>query len=981
MKRCMTRVLCLLMIVSMLLPMAPRVEASGYDKGYTGGMAGDDAGILARGVDISTWQGHDVDFKKIKSAGYSFVILRAGFATTKDDTFEENYTRAKAAGLDVGVYLYSYADNVEEARGEAAALKTWLSGKTLEYPVYYDLEEPTIHAPMSVETLSDIAMAFMDVMAEDGWLTGLYSCKSWLDAKLDTARLCARYECWMALYLSSGTSDKYDTYDGYCGMWQFSCSGSVDGIPGDVDMNVCFKDYPTICKKYGFNGYAATGETMILTGATFFPVLFYGTHMDITGRVTSTSGKLTSLTVGFYDERGQQVKAKTVEPKETTYELSNLDSAIKTQELAEGRYEYRITAVNGFERLVLYRQSVVVSRQGIRADDLTAPEELREGDDFRIGGKITSLTEITSVTLTVKQKNTPVLKAEATPGETTFDLLALVQEMKFNTLPMGEYTYTVEAATDKGKTTFLSQAFRVWVRSDPIVVTDLSLKTDYYPGDEIAITGTVTSSKSNLTDFVLEILDSKGETVAAAQAPTAARVIPLEPLSEKLDLSNLSIGIYTCRITAQNDAGPKTVVERNFFVRPDGVSLCQAVLPTRLVEGETFLFAGVLASDVTKLEFVSVTVSDPNGLVVFSDAAIPTGNSFDLAAFNDDLMLSRLPANDYTLRITAKNGHFDGAIYEKPLSIVESGDLIRWSEDYFDPTGLAYCSTATPGFWGELSSDTSPITDVTVSIVTAEEGRTMSVARLTPNRKTVQLDTLNEKLRFPALGVGSYRFVVTATNAMGTYEMLNAPFEVTNCMHTHVSTGNIYGASCTAEGAICDSRCLDCGEKIRCGSRVKCVDHVYRNGVCSTCGRAKFLTVTTQETKIIPENNGRIVIAAGENGKWYALGSDGAAVAIDAPDAAGKITVSAELLWTPEFQRDGSLILRNAYGKLLHFDSRVIAGRGVANTALQFSTNGLKMELCSARETPLWLCLNGGTFTLSEEQTFVAVFTYLPSEN
>ena len=99
------RSLCLLLCVVLVISLLPRLRASaGYTNGYEGGMAGDDNGIYAHGIDLSNWQGHEVDFNRIKEQGYSFVILRAGFATTEDDTFEANYTRAKSAGLDVGVY-------------------------------------------------------------------------------------------------------------------------------------------------------------------------------------------------------------------------------------------------------------------------------------------------------------------------------------------------------------------------------------------------------------------------------------------------------------------------------------------------------------------------------------------------------------------------------------------------------------------------------------------------------------------------------------------------------------------------------------------------------------------------------------------------------------------------------------------------------------------------------------------------------------
>ena len=98
---------------------------------------------MIRGIDVSKWQGN-INFQKVKDSGISFVIIRAGYGklpSQKDKCFEENYCKAKASGLDVGVYWYSYAMSVDEAREEAKACLSVIKGKQFEFPVYFDLEE------------------------------------------------------------------------------------------------------------------------------------------------------------------------------------------------------------------------------------------------------------------------------------------------------------------------------------------------------------------------------------------------------------------------------------------------------------------------------------------------------------------------------------------------------------------------------------------------------------------------------------------------------------------------------------------------------------------------------------------------------------------------------------------------------------------------------------------------------------------------
>lgn len=119
------------------------------------------SGSAVKCLDISTWQGY-VDFNKVKSAGYNYVILRAGFGreySQKDNTFERNYANAKAAGIKVGVYWFSYSTSPSDAYREANACLYCLNGKRLDMPVYYDLEyQPAMS--MSNSNYTQMALNF-----------------------------------------------------------------------------------------------------------------------------------------------------------------------------------------------------------------------------------------------------------------------------------------------------------------------------------------------------------------------------------------------------------------------------------------------------------------------------------------------------------------------------------------------------------------------------------------------------------------------------------------------------------------------------------------------------------------------------------------------------------------------------------------------------------------------------------------------------
>ena len=239
-----------------LIPVEKEVR-KGYDAGYTGGMAGSGS-IVAYGIDVSEHQGTGFNFQNLKNSGYSYVILRCGFVTRKDYRFEEYYAAAKAAGLNVGVYFYSYASTPAEASYEADRCLSYIQGKKFEYPVYFDFEDGCARS-YNGALAQQICNAFLSKIEAAGYLPGLYGYASWLDpnygAWVPTSSICSKWECWMANYYNgSPVNVKSANYPSTYGMYQYTSSNYVNGV-GPLDTNVCYKDYPSIVKTYHFNGY------------------------------------------------------------------------------------------------------------------------------------------------------------------------------------------------------------------------------------------------------------------------------------------------------------------------------------------------------------------------------------------------------------------------------------------------------------------------------------------------------------------------------------------------------------------------------------------------------------------------------------------------------------------------------------------------------------------------------------------------------
>lgn len=253
---------------------APAVLVTGYDRGYSDGKNGSGK-KMAIGLDVSEHQGADFNFKAAKKAGYDFVILRAGHKKWKDKYFEDNYAAAREAGLDIGVYFYSYAESVADVNKELALYLDYIEGKTFEYPVFFDFENGDTKTAInsSASTAKKMIYAMLDGLAQKGYLAGVYSYAAWGDHAYNGwladafDEIGKKYEVWMAVYgandgtLNLGNAIRYSTI---YGMHQYTSKNNTTGFySGNLDTNICFKDYPSIVKAYGFNGYEPLGADKV----------------------------------------------------------------------------------------------------------------------------------------------------------------------------------------------------------------------------------------------------------------------------------------------------------------------------------------------------------------------------------------------------------------------------------------------------------------------------------------------------------------------------------------------------------------------------------------------------------------------------------------------------------------------------------------------------------------------------------------------
>jgi GH25 family lysozyme M1 (1,4-beta-N-acetylmuramidase) len=206
-----------------------------------------------RYIDVSRYQGA-IDWAQVIAAGYKGAMLKTVSTNRKlskradglyiDPTFEENYRNAKAAGLDVGVYYYTYATSEAMADAELALLRQAVYGKELTLPVAVDVEENKLK-PMSTLDLTNLTAYALEQVERMGFYAQLYTYTGY-KYELDMARLSSRWDVWLADYTGKTPNVTFN-YNAH----QHTSKGAVPGISGNVDLNVTTLNYPRIIRKKG----------------------------------------------------------------------------------------------------------------------------------------------------------------------------------------------------------------------------------------------------------------------------------------------------------------------------------------------------------------------------------------------------------------------------------------------------------------------------------------------------------------------------------------------------------------------------------------------------------------------------------------------------------------------------------------------------------------------------------------------------------
>lgn len=192
-----------------------------------------------KGIDVSHFQGN-IDWNKVKG-NIDFAILRLGWIGnnnnhTLDTKFETYYNACKSTGIPIGIYVYNYCNSEDTVKSGAEWTVNQLKDKGIDLPIYIDMEDRSIEN-LGKDKLTSICIAFNTVIENAGYWAGVYANLNWYTNYLNKDTIKARYTTWVAHY---GISQ--DRYLGQYDMLQYSDTGKISGISGNVDMDIMYRD-------------------------------------------------------------------------------------------------------------------------------------------------------------------------------------------------------------------------------------------------------------------------------------------------------------------------------------------------------------------------------------------------------------------------------------------------------------------------------------------------------------------------------------------------------------------------------------------------------------------------------------------------------------------------------------------------------------------------------------------------------------------
>ena len=562
-------------------------------------------------------------------------------------------------------------------------------------------------------------------------------------------------------------------------------------------------NYTVVNQKFTVSSSStATDDSIKITNNATIPNIMVGKAVSIRGTVTSAKSNITKITVGVFDANNTLVTGNSASPNAKTYNVANMDAAVKFGNLKAGTYYYKVLVTNAAHKdYEAVNQKFIVSESGsstttdqIKMTNGVTIPNITAGKSVSIRGTVTSATSnITKLIVGIyREDGTSVTGRTIVPNAKSYDVSKIDPYVKFGGLSAGTYYYKV-LVTNATHTNYavVNQKFTVsdgsTTTTDKLSMTGGVTIPNIKVGNVVSIRGTVTSASSNLKSVTVGVYDSNNKLVTGKTVAPNAKTYNVRNLDAYVSFGDLKAGTYYYKVIASNAANTNVAVVNQKFTVSDGsstttdtLSITGGVTIPNIKVGNVVSIRGTVTSASSNLKSVTVGVYDSNNKLVTGKTATPNAKTYNVRNLDAYVSFGDLKAGTYYYRVFATNATTTNfPVVEQKFTVSANGSTT--ASDTLSISGGTSVPNITEGtsvvVKGTVSSASSNITSVTVGVYSAS-GNLITGKTAKPNAKSYDLRKLDAYVNFNLLTPGSYLYRVTVSNGTKTQQLVNQAFQV-----------------------------------------------------------------------------------------------------------------------------------------------------------------------------------------------------------
>ena len=562
-------------------------------------------------------------------------------------------------------------------------------------------------------------------------------------------------------------------------------------------------NYTVVNQKFTVSSSStATDDSIKITNNATIPNIMVGKAVSIRGTVTSAKSNITKITVGVFDANNTLVTGNSASPNAKTYNVANMDAAVKFGNLKAGTYYYKVLVTNAAHKdYEVVNQKFIVSESGsstttdqIKMTNGVTIPNITAGKSVSIRGTVTSATSnITKLIVGIyREDGTSVTGRTIVPNAKSYDVSKIDPYVKFGGLSAGTYYYKV-LVTNATHTNYavVNQKFTVsdgsTTTTDKLSMTGGVTIPNIKVGNVVSIRGTVTSASSNLKSVTVGVYDSNNKLVTGKTVAPNAKTYNVRNLDAYVSFGDLKAGTYYYKVIASNAANTNVAVVNQKFTVSDGsstttdtLSITGGVTIPNIKVGNVVSIRGTVTSASSNLKSVTVGVYDSNNKLVTGKTATPNAKTYNVRNLDAYVSFGDLKAGTYYYRVFATNATTTNfPVVEQKFTVSANGSTT--ASDTLSISGGTSVPNITEGtsvvVKGTVSSASSNITSVTVGVYSAS-GNLITGKTAKPNAKSYDLRKLDAYVNFNLLTPGSYLYRVTVSNGTKTQQLVNQAFQV-----------------------------------------------------------------------------------------------------------------------------------------------------------------------------------------------------------